>query len=126
MRPLLSKSIEIARKLHNPHSQLFNVYAFIYEKKRLLSVGHNDMVKPDNKTLYLGKKFNVEQFKNYPYRHAELDAISKLWGKKIITGRETLIVVRLLKNYSIACGKPCDDCMKIINALGIERLEWTT
>lgn len=125
MKSLLSKSIEIACKLHNPHSQPFNVYAFIFDKKRLLSIGHNDMIKPDNKTLYLGKKFNVEQFKNYPYRHAELDAISRLWGKYQIGKQNILIVVRLLKDLSVANAKPCVDCMQIINAIGIEKLEWT-
>lgn len=125
MSPLLKKSIEIACKLHNPHSQDYNVYAFLYDKKRLISVGHNDMVRQSGKAYRFGKKFNIEQFKKYPFKHAELDAVSKLWGKKIITGHETLITVRLRKDYSVGNAKPCCDCMKIVDALGITRLEWT-
>lgn len=125
MRTLLDKSIEIACKLHNPHSQDFNIYAFLYDKNRLLAVGHNDMLRPNKKAYDLGKRFNVEQFKLWPYKHAELDVISKLWGKRMITGRETLIVVRLKKNYEIASAKPCKDCTTIIRALNITKVEWT-
>lgn len=125
MTKLLKRAIEISCKLHNPNLQNYNVYAFIFQKKRLISIGQNNMLVQSKKAFDLGRRFNVEQFKKWPYKHAELDAISKLWGRIFIDSRVTLITVRLLKNYSVGNAKPCQDCMSIINSLGIYRLEWT-
>lgn len=125
MSKLLDKSIEIAKKLHSPHSQPFNIYAFIYDKNKLLSIGHNDMLNQSKKAYDLGNRFNVQQFKNWPYKHAELDAISRLWGRVRIGSRHTLVTVRLLKDFSVANARPCKDCMEVINGLGISKMEWT-
>lgn len=125
MRTLLDKSIIMARKLHEPYLQNFNVYCFIYDKRRLISVGRNNMLAKSKKVFDLGRRFGVDQFINYPYRHAEISAISRLWGRTYITGRETLITVRLTKDFNTANAKPCKDCMAVITALGIKKLEWT-
>lgn len=125
MTKLLNKSIELAKSIHNPHLQEYNVYAFIYNKNRLLAIGHNDMLNDNNKALYFGNRFNIEQFKKFPKKHAEIDAISKLWGKRTIDGSETLITIRLKKDYSVGNAKPCNNCMVVIDALGITKLEWT-
>lgn len=125
MSKLLNRAIEYACKIHNPHGQDYNVYAFMFDKNRIISVGHNDMVKVNSKAYYFGKKFSIKQFQKFPFRHAELDAISKLWGKKIITGKETMVVVRLKKNFSVGLAKPCADCMSLLSALNINRIEWS-
>lgn len=125
MNKLLEKSVRLARKIHSPNSQKFNVYAFMYDGRRLLSIGHNDMQTPSAKAHYFARRFNVQHLKEYNYKHAEVDCISRLWGRYHISGGETLVVVRLLRNYQIALAKPCRDCQIILDALNITQVMHT-
>lgn len=74
----------------------------------------------------IGDRFGIKKFQDYPYLHAEIDAISKLWGKYYIDGSETLVVVRLHKNGKLAIAKPCVHCMPVLEALNIKKIYWTS
>lgn len=127
---ILDNSLKIAQQLFSSavksgDSQEQNVYAFIYDKNRLISVGRNDMVKVNNKALKFGNRFGIEQFQKFPYVHAEVDAISKLWGKRHICGKEKLVIVRFTKRGQIGLAKPCESCKMLLNALSIDKIYWT-
>ena len=133
---ILTKSLELAHSLvPNERNQNALVYAFIYDGNNLLSIGQNDMTRENAKALYFGKRYKLPHLIKYPFVHAELDAISKLWGKRKIVGSERVVVVRFKsskidkfnKNFvSIALAKPCDNCYTVLCALGITRIHWTT
>ena len=127
---ILDNSLKIAKQLFysavkSGDSQEQNIYAFIYDKNRLISVGKNDMVKVNNKALKFGNRFNIDQFQKFPYIHAEVDAISKLWGKRHICGKEKLVVVRFTKRGQIGVAKPCESCKLLLSALSLQRIWWT-
>lgn len=116
---ILDRSIRLARKIHVCDQQ-FNVYAFIYNGNKLLSMSRNEMKSTSGKAHFFATKFNLEHTKAFPYKHAEIGAISRLWGRYHISHKETIVVVRLLRNYDLAAAKPCKDCATVIKALGMK------
>ena len=125
MYKLLDLSIKKARILCDGDYSRRSMFAFIYDKSKLISYGENNIGKTDAFVKYIGEKFNIEQFKNFHYPHAEIDAISKMWGSVKILPRHRLVVVRFLKNGDTAYAKPCQYCQKIINIIGIKKICWT-
>lgn len=120
---LLDKSISIAK--HLTFASKFRVAAFLYERNKLISVGQNNMESTDPKVLRLARRFNIDKFKRYNFPHAELDVISRVWGRYYITGRESLVVVRLSRKNEPMLAKPCSNCQRLIDALNITKVYWT-
>jgi deoxycytidylate deaminase len=100
--------------------------AFIYRKNQLLAIGQNDMLSTNAKAFRFGEKFRIKKFIEYPMIHAEIDAISKLWGRHHMCDKDTMVVVRLDKNGNPRLAKPCTDCMNVINAIGFKKVYWTS
>lgn len=60
----------------------------------------------------------------WPFLHAEANVILSL-GMDNCEGLN-LYVLRILKNNHIALAKPCDDCQKLIDYVGIKHIYYTT
>lgn len=63
-------------------------------------------------------KSHPKLFRDYNYFsiHAESDAVMKA------TAGDTLIVVRVIKNGSLTCAKPCDNCVRYLKDHGIRKV----
>lgn len=121
---LLEKSIKLAREL-TFHEQKFKVAAFIYSGNKLLSIGQNNQSVTNAKAHYFGRRFGVQKFVEYSFIHAEIDAISRLWGKYHISSKDRMIVVRLNKSDQPCMAKPCVNCQVILDSLGITKIDWS-
>ena len=53
-------------------------YAFAIRKNKVLVWGKNNETSGSKSALRIGRMWNIEKWKNYPYIHAECDVISKL------------------------------------------------
>jgi hypothetical protein len=124
----VKKSLEIAKQLF-PHDYAKSGkyrtyhYAFGFIGKKLVGIGLNQPNIPNAKALYFGKRFNVEQFKKYPYLHSEIALISKLIKKEVQLSLVDIICVRLAiegKNVVLRQTKPCKNCQIIIKAFDID------
>lgn len=124
IKRLLERSIKLSQKL-NDHKEIFACFAFVYNGNRLLSIGRNNTKKTDAKVSRFGVKFKIPKFINWPFRHAEIDAISRLWGRYYLSDKDTLIVVRLSKKNQPVLAKPCVNCQTVLNALNITKVYWT-
>ena len=126
----LQKSIEIAKQLFptcyakRVRYQTFH-FAFLWKKNRLISIGQNRVDKPSAKALYFAKRFNVEKQKKYPYIHAEISAIQKVWSKVYIDNSISMVVLRLSRDETFQNSKPCKGCWTILSALGIDDVCWS-
>ena len=100
-------------------------YAFGYIGKRLVGIGSNSPEKTNAKALYFGKRYNINQFKNYPHLHAEIDLIARLWGRYYIDNNLSIYLIRLNKFGKQQNSKPCNACQEVLNALGISEVYWT-
>lgn len=123
---LLDRSLNIASTLTFPSDNSVNMSCFIYQDYRLLSIGQNNMVVPNKKAAYFANRFNIPHTKEFPYLHAEISAISRLWGKHYIEGKEKVVIVRFTLRGSLALAKPCTSCMPILSALNLTDIYYTT
>lgn len=124
---ILDKAMNIALQLHqNRVEQDFHIYSFLYRKTNLLAIGKNNMIGQRNKALSLGKKFNVKHFLDFPYIHAEMDVVSKVFNRNELTGKEVLIVVRLNVHSVPRMAKPCEHCEQVLRAVGLNKIYYTT
>ena len=112
-----------AKEARDSKNKFFH-FAFGYHKNKLLAIGQNNPEKTHTQALFLAKRFNTDL--KYPYLHAETDLISRLWGKHYIDGNMKMVIVRLNKRGELRNSKPCSRCSKIIKALGIKEIYWST
>jgi len=124
------KSIQIAKELfpndykNRKKYRTFH-YAFGFIGRKLVGIGINQPNIPDAKALYFGRRFNVDQFIKFPFKHAEISLISRLWGKHHIDGDLSIYVVRLNSFGDEQLSKPCPHCQAVLDALGIDDVYWT-
>ena len=100
-------------------------FAYVYKKNRLLSIGQNYPRYPNNKVFSFAKRFGIKDWLSHPFVHAELDAISKLWGKYHIDSSLKFVVLRFNRFGQIKNSKPCSNCKKILNALDVVEVYWS-
>ena len=97
-------------------------FSFAWRSSRLLSIGQND---PDNthaKAVWFAKRFKNRKQLRYPYLHAEVDMLSKLWGRYYIDSKMKVVVVRINSKGKLLNSKPCPSCANIFEALGVEKI----
>jgi len=99
-------------------------FAFGYHKNKLLAIGQNNPEQPSAKALRLSKRFQTNL--KYPYMHAETDLISRLWGRHYIDSSLKVVVVRLNRLGELRQSKPCGRCDKVLKALGVNKIWWST
>lgn len=99
-------------------------FAFGYKKNKLLAIGQNNPEQTSAKALRLSKRFQTGI--KYPYMHAETDLISRLWGKYYIDSSLKVVVIRLNRLGELRQSKPCRRCDKVLKALGVNKVWWST
>jgi deoxycytidylate deaminase len=101
-------------------------FAFIYRRTKLISFGINNPCELCPKTLYFAKRFNIEKYKKFNYRHAEIDAIRKCWGKIFLDSNYQMVVLRLNKNRELLESRPCENCQAVLDEIGIRKVWYST
>lgn len=114
----LDKALEISYQLAPFSNEKYVHTCFLFNRNKLIAMGQNNSEKVNAKAYYFGKRFNVPQFVEHAFRHAEIDCIARLWGKRMITGKETLVVLRVGKSGRLLPSLPCKNCRIVLNALG--------
>ena len=101
-------------------------FAFGWKKNELLSIGQNYPDKPSGKALRFARMFKTRETITYPYLHAEIDLVSRLWGKVHIDNNIKIVVIRLNKTGQLQNSKPCNSCSAVLDALNVEDVWWST
>jgi len=101
-------------------------FSFGWKKNELLAIGQNDPYKPSGKALRFARMFKTRRTMTYPYLHAEIDMISRLWGKIHIDNNIKVVVLRLNSRKQFQNSKPCKSCSTVLNALNVEDVWWST
>lgn len=105
---LIKLAIEEAKKSNYKQQ----IGCIIFDKKIVLSKGYNT---PQKSVKKLHPKFQ-----RFPFSvHAEVDAIIK--ARKDLKG-SNLLVVRINKYNQFRLSKPCSNCMKYIEHVGIKNI----
>lgn len=120
---ILDRSLELANSLlpleySNRSGYRTYHFAFIWKRNKLLATGING-IDESPKCVKMGQTFNSQYMQEFPYVHAEIDAISKLWGRTQITGNLSMVVIRLNKRRELMESRPCQHCMPVLAKLGL-------
>ena len=97
-------------------------FTFIYERNKLISIGQNIIDIPNAKAIKFAKKFGTVEPYRSKFLHAEISALSKLYGKFHIDGRLKLVSLRLNKDMKLCNSKPCENCQIVLDAFGLNRV----
>lgn len=108
---IITKSIEIAESLNTYKSKQFRHFAFLYLRNKLLAIGQNNLTTTDPKAIRFGG--------DYPFIHAEIDAIAKLWGRTFVGPKLRMVSIRLDPKNRMLISKPCKSCMSTIVGLSL-------
>lgn len=131
---IIQKSLEIAlalfpetykmRKKGAGHNYHFT-FAW-YKGKKLVAIGQNQPAKPSKKALNFARRYKTHHQLKYSYLHSEIHAISKLFGRIWIDSDLTIINIRLNRWFQLQNAKPCKSCSKILSALKIKNVIYST
>ena len=99
-------------------------YAFAIKKNRIIEIGKNNPNYPSFKALNLGRTYNIEKWKNFPYLHAESDLITKLQKDEINRHLE-ILSIRINRHGEFRLAKPCQNCQNLLSQLNIQKVSWS-
>jgi tRNA(Arg) A34 adenosine deaminase TadA len=87
----------------------------------------NNPIKTHANAYRIGTNFNLPKYKEYPFYHAESHLISKLLDRyDTIDTNWTVCVMRINRKGLILGSKPCDNCYKLLSAVGLESIIYST
>lgn len=101
-------------------------FSFAWRSNKLLSIGQNDPDKTNAKAMWFAKRFGNKKQIQYPYLHAEVDMLSKLWGRYYIDSKMKVVVLRINSGGQLRNSRPCSGCNNILSALGVDKIWYST
>ena len=121
----LEKALLISNRLFDVNYDTSNGYttyhfSFLFCRNRLLSVGQNDyrtLPKPGKMTYNLNRYWSL---------HSEVDAISKLWGRKRVGKNTRLVNIRIARGHRLRLSKPCKNCQALLDKLKVTKIWYST
>jgi len=124
---MLERSIHLARSLFpdvydgRKKYRTFH-FSFAWRSGQILSIGQNYPDNTNAKAMRFAKRFGNKKQMEYPYLHAEVDMLSKLWGRYYIDSKMKVVVLRLNSKGELKNSKPCTGCSNIFSALGVGKI----
>jgi len=80
----------------------------------------NNPIKTNAKAHRIGEQFNLAKYIEYPFVHAESHLISNLLDSyNTIDPNWNIVVLRINRKGLILGSKPCENCNKLLNAVGL-------
>jgi hypothetical protein len=74
----------------------------------------------------MGQIFNIQTYKEFPYVHAESHLVSQLLDRyNSIDTNLSVVVVRIGRDGRMRLSKPCENCGKILQAVGLTDIYWS-
>lgn len=117
--------LSYARFDPNPYQRRYH-FAIAFDNNKPILIAENNPIKIDNKAYKIGQKFNIKQYKEYPYSHAESHLVSQLLDRyNTIRSNLSLVVLRINRQGRILMSKPCENCQRILDAVGLKKVYWS-
>lgn len=125
---ILKQTIKKAYTNWNP-SKLIRCYhyAAAFDGNKMICFTQNNPIKTNARAHRIGEQFNIPKYIEYPYVHAESHLISKLLDNyNTIDSDWSIVVMRINRKGLVLGSKPCENCDKILNALGLNSVYYST
>ena len=102
-------------------------YSACFDGTKMICFTQNNPIKTHTGAYRIGEDFNLSKYKEYPYYHSESRLISKLLDKyNTIDPNWSIVVLRINRKGLILGSKPCENCNKLLNAVGLNTVYYST
>lgn len=102
-------------------------YAAAFDGNKMICFTKNNPIKTNAKAKRIGQQFNLPKYIEYPFVHAESHLISKLLDRyNTIDPSWRIVVMRINRKGLILGSKPCCNCDKLLNAVGLKNIYHST
>jgi len=102
-------------------------YSACFDGTKMICFTQNNPIKTHTGAYRIGEDFNLEKYKEYPYYHSESRLISKLLDKyNTIDSNWSVVVLRINRKGLILGSKPCENCDKLLDAVGLNTVYYST
>ena len=101
-------------------------YAAAFDGNKMICFSQNNPIKTHARAYRIGEKFNLPKYKEFPFVHAESHLISKLLDRyNTIDSNWSIVVMRINRKGIILGSKPCENCEKILSAVGLNTIYYS-
>jgi hypothetical protein len=125
---ILKKALKLSYDnfVPNPFQRRYH-YTIAFDVNKPILICQNNPIKVNHKAYRIGQQFNIQTYKDFPYVHSESHLISKLLDRyNSIDPNLSIVNVRINRQGRILLSKPCDNCQKLLKAVGLHKIYWTT
>jgi len=93
----------------------------------MICFAQNDTLKTHAGAYRIGEEFNLPKYKEFPFFHSESHLISKLLDRyNTIDPSWSVVVMRINRKGLILGSKPCENCDKLLNSVGLSDIYYST
>lgn len=124
---ILKTAIKLSyeRFIPNQYQRRYH-FAIAFDGNKPFCLSQNNPIKVNAKAFRMGQKFNIQTYKEFPYAHAESHLISQLLDRyNSIDPNWSVVVVRIGRDGRMRLSKPCENCAKILGAVGLSDVYWS-
>jgi deoxycytidylate deaminase len=101
-------------------------YAAAFDGNKMICFTKNNPIKTNARAYRIGEQFNLPKYKEFPFVHAESHLISKLLDMyNTIDPNWSIVVMRINRKGLILGSKPCENCGKLLNAVGLNTIYYS-
>jgi len=124
---IINKTIRKAYQNWNP-TRSIRCYHFsaAFDGTKLICFTQNNPIKTHAGAYRIGEDYNLPKYKEFPFFHSESRLIDKLLNKyNIIDPNWKIVVMRINRRGIILGSKPCENCNKLLNAVGLNTVYYS-
>jgi hypothetical protein len=124
---ILTKALKLSfdRFKPNVYQRRYH-FTIAFDVNKPILICQNNPIKINHKAYRIGKQFNIKTYKDFPYVHSESHLISKLLDRyNTINTNLSIVNVRINRQGIVLLSKPCENCQKILDAVGLNKVYWT-
>lgn len=124
---ILNKALKLSYDRFNPNSfQRRYHFTIAFDVNKPILICQNNPIQLSNKAYRIGQQFNIKTYQDFPYVHSESYLISKLLDRyNSIDTNLSIVNVRINRQGIILLSKPCENCQKILDAVGLKKVYWS-
>ena len=101
-------------------------YSAAFDGTKMICFTQNNPIKTHAGAYRIGEDFNLPKYKEFPYYHSESHLVSKLLDRyNTIDPNWSIIVMRINRKGLVLGSKPCENCNKLLNAVGLSDIYYS-